>query len=88
MKLTTNTNRMTEEEAEVEVKRRNTYWLTRDCPIWKSICYVGCISYNEAFKKHLHQVYVDGKQWQVKDGYCSCVLVTGTIEHEGCECGG
>ena len=87
MKLTPNNNRMTEQEADLEVKRRDAYWLHGRCAInHLGPCLLNCHSYNEAYKKKVNPSRPD-KGYQVKDGYCSSPLVTGTIEYEGCECG-
>lgn len=84
MKLTP--NRMTEEEADLEVKRRDLHWHDTYCPVYRdhSCCRPTCASYNDAYKKMTGSGHKDKKDWQVKDGYCSCVLVTGIIEHQGC----
>ena len=88
MRLERNFRRMTEAEADDEVKRREKHWRSQGCPVLKDLCRLSCHSYNDAYKKMTGSGHKDKKDWQVKDGYCSSPLVTGIIEHKGCECGG
>ena len=84
MRLKPNNSRMTEAEADLEVDRRDAHWRSQGCPVLNDLCRVDCHSYNDAYKKMTGSGHKDKKDWQVKDGYCSSPLVTGTIEHEGC----
>ncbi|KKL87486.1 hypothetical protein LCGC14_1934290 [marine sediment metagenome] len=93
MRLQRKDGLMTEEEADLEIDHRDAHWLNQICPIQTqktmcTPCTPDCNSYYEAFKQNATPRNPNKHDnWRVVGGCCTCALVTGTIEHEGCECG-